>query len=178
MTNDRYPPPALLFALASDLLDHPNLISELLGKAQAEGRQVVEFNFNITDVTVDFSDGSAVVADVLDADAETATLSTGNLLSPFDLASSLPDRCTAFVKAQYGQNWKNAIVWLSALPNTSQNLERLATAAIVQSGGDLDELERAVSLGRTDWRDLLMNGGLGDEGWRAKLDKILGLPDS
>ncbi len=177
MDSHPYPPPWLLFALARDLLDHPGLMRKRLDEALAEGREVANFNCSITDVTVDFHSDRATIADVLDAEAETATLPTDALLRPFDFFASLRPRCIAFVKSEFGPNWRDAIVWLSALPDTSQDLERIVSAAVAHSRGDLDQLQLAVGLGRADWRDLLMNGGLGDEDWRTKLDEMLGAPE-
>lgn len=141
------PPPPLLFALASDLLDHPGLLRRLLDDAQTAGREIAEFNFNITDLTVDCTTGSAVISDVLYGDAVSATLRTAALLMPFDFADDLRPRFLSFVKRKFGMQWRDAIVWLAALPETSQNPERVVAAAIVQSRGRLDELAHAVSLG-------------------------------
>ena len=42
-------------------------------------------------------------------------------------------------------------------------LERVRFAALKRSGGDLDLLHQAVSLAQTDWRDLLMAAGFGED---------------
>ena len=64
---------------------------------------------------------------------------------------------------------------LSALPFDGPNLERLVAAAVVQSRQSIDELSQAVTLGRTDWRDLLVNAGeLAHTEWRTALDGLLG----
>ncbi len=167
------PPPRLLLALASDLLDYPGHLRTLLEAAQAEGRQAAEFNFNITDLTVDLVAGSAEIADVLDGDAETVSLSIDRLMRPFDFSADLEPRLLAFAKREFGMQWREAVVWLAQLPETSQNLERVVAAAIVQSHGQLDELAHAIQLGHTDFRDLLVNGGMADEDWRTRLDQLL-----
>ncbi|HSG56269.1 MAG TPA: hypothetical protein VLA45_12520 [Paracoccaceae bacterium] len=41
-------------------------------------------------------------------------------------------------------------------------IERIRLAALKCSGGDYDLLENAVLLAQTDWRDLLMAAGFGD----------------
>ena len=170
-----YPPPDLLFALADDVFDAaPEFLVDLLTEAAAQRREVAEFNFNTTDLTVDLVGRSAVISDVLDASAAAVELSIEALLAPFELARTLPPRCTTYLRQQFGATWKEAMVWLAGLPHTNQNLERIVTAAIVQSRGDIGELVHAVDLGRVDWRDLLMNGGLGPEDWPHVLDKLLG----
>lgn len=84
-------------------------------------------------------------------------------------------RCLAFLKAQFGPRWTEALVILAALPETSQDPERIMTAAIVQSHGDLEELSLAVDLAHLDWRDLLMNAGdLAHGSWPYTLDQLLG----
>jgi hypothetical protein len=40
-------------------------------------------------------------------------------------------------------------------------VERISAAALKQSGGSLTTLEAAVTLARTDWRDLLVAAGFG-----------------
>lgn len=45
----------------------------------------------------------------------------------------------------------------------AHQLERVRFAAIKLSGGRLDELRRAIALAKTDWRDLLMAAGFGQD---------------
>ena len=52
--------------------------------------------------------------------------------------------------------------------------ERLLAAAVFEANGLESLLEAALRLAETDWRDLLMAGGLGSEGWRQRLDELLG----
>ena len=42
-------------------------------------------------------------------------------------------------------------------------LERLRFAVLKLSGGDLNALQRAVDLAKTDWRDVLVCAGFGDD---------------
>ena len=42
------------------------------------------------------------------------------------------------------------------------------------SQGDLSRLRDALALAATDWRDLLVRAGLGDDDWASRLDSELG----
>jgi hypothetical protein len=65
--------------------------------------------------------------------------------------------------------WQRAIVRaaLSEQPfvNSSGEAasERLQFSALKLSEGNLDKLNRAVALGKLDWRDLLMAAGFGED---------------
>ncbi|MFI6333967.1 hypothetical protein [Streptomyces sp. NPDC050535] len=52
--------------------------------------------------------------------------------------------------------------------------ERFHAAVLIIARTDRRGFDRALALGRTDWRDLLVGAGLGDEGWEAILDAELG----
>ncbi|MEV0912364.1 hypothetical protein [Streptomyces hokutonensis] len=60
------------------------------------------------------------------------------------------------------------------LEGSLQSAERLLTAAVVIAAGDVERFRSAVRLARTDWRDLLMAGGLGHADWPRVLDEELG----
>ncbi|MGW6544518.1 hypothetical protein ACWGBH_16910 [Streptomyces massasporeus] len=60
------------------------------------------------------------------------------------------------------------------LADSRQSAERLLTAAVVIADGDVDRFHSAVRLARTDWRDLLMAGGVGHADWPSVLDEELG----
>ena len=60
------------------------------------------------------------------------------------------------------------------LEDSLQSAERLQTAAVVFAAGDVERFRSAVRLAREDWRDLLMEGGLGHEDWPRVLDEELG----
>lgn len=51
--------------------------------------------------------------------------------------------------------------------------ERVLAAVILISRGDTDRLVMALELMREDWRDLLMDAGLGSEDWASKLGAFL-----
>ena len=59
------------------------------------------------------------------------------------------------------------------LSGSGESTERLLAAAVVIADGDVDRFRSAVRLARTDWRDLLMAGGLGHEDWLRVLDEEL-----
>ncbi|MFE6485998.1 hypothetical protein ACFVGN_24130 [Streptomyces sp. NPDC057757] len=54
------------------------------------------------------------------------------------------------------------------------DVERIHAAVLIVARGDRRGFDRALALGRTDWRDLLVGAGLGDEGWEGLLEAGLG----
>jgi hypothetical protein len=56
-----------------------------------------------------------------------------------------------------------------------QGRERIQAALVLASRGRRDRFESMVQLLRMDWRDVLMAGGVGDDDWRAVLDRELGV---
>jgi hypothetical protein len=52
--------------------------------------------------------------------------------------------------------------------------ERVQAAVVISAAGDLDQLRRAVTLAKADWRDILVAGGLADEDWPQWLEAELG----
>jgi hypothetical protein len=57
-----------------------------------------------------------------------------------------------------------------------QDNERIQAAIVLLSAGDPDKLDYNVKLAETDWRDVLVFSGLGDEDWSTRLDTALGPP--
>jgi hypothetical protein len=55
-----------------------------------------------------------------------------------------------------------------------QDVERIQAALVIDTGGDWDAFQRMLALAKCDWRDLLVSADLGDEGWRDRLDEVLG----
>jgi hypothetical protein len=51
--------------------------------------------------------------------------------------------------------------------------ERLVAAIVLPCQGRWDWFEAQVELARLDWRDVLMNGGLGHADWRKELRRRL-----
>ena len=49
------------------------------------------------------------------------------------------------------------------LVDTAAGIERIRVAALKVSGGDLNALQRAITLAKQDWRDLLMAAGFGHD---------------
>lgn len=64
------------------------------------------------------------------------------------------------------------------LVERASDSERIQTAIVLVSGGNLDALLDAISLAATDWRDVLMAGGLGHEGWEDRMNLALDSPRS
>ncbi|MEU2434478.1 hypothetical protein ABZ611_34225 [Streptomyces sp. NPDC007861] len=60
------------------------------------------------------------------------------------------------------------------LAGSQQDPERLMAAAVFFATGDINRFRSAIQGARKDWRDLLMAGGLGYEGWPSVLDEELG----
>ncbi|MFI0404816.1 hypothetical protein [Actinomadura sp. 3N508] len=54
--------------------------------------------------------------------------------------------------------------------------ERIHVAALILAQGDVGKFERALALARSDWRDLLVFAGLGNEDWEALVDSELAPP--
>ncbi len=52
--------------------------------------------------------------------------------------------------------------------------ERVQAAVVLAASGRLRDLRDAVALAQIDWRDLLVNVGLGNEDWPTRLDSALG----
>ena len=46
---------------------------------------------------------------------------------------------------------------------------RVHVAVLWQSNGDLEEFEKAINEARSDWRNILVWNGLGNEDWRQVL---------
>ena len=57
-----------------------------------------------------------------------------------------------------------------------QDPERIRTAIVLMTDGDLNRLGYAIDLVRVDWRDVLVFGGLGNEDWPQVMDRELGRP--
>lgn len=80
-----------------------------------------------------------------------------------------------FPEAEAAKGVFGALRVLAAeLAASRQDIERLLAAAVFIAAGDIDRFISAVRCARTDWRDLLMAGGLGHEDWPSVLDRELG----
>jgi hypothetical protein len=66
-----------------------------------------------------------------------------------------------------------ALADLGGLPGP-MTTERVQTAVVLLSDGDMARFERQLRLARTDWRDVLVAAGLADEDWAGRLDAELG----
>lgn len=56
----------------------------------------------------------------------------------------------------------------------SSDSERVQAAIVIAAEGSLDQLRVQADLASVDWRDVLMNGGLANADWAARLDSELG----
>lgn len=63
---------------------------------------------------------------------------------------------------------------LTALPETTQQPERIQAAIIVRSEGDFQKLLSELELVALDWRDTLMGSGLEHADYPSRLDRLLG----
>jgi len=63
-------------------------------------------------------------------------------------------------------------------PDETNGDERIVTAMLIWAAGDLDRLLDAAALAELDWRDLLVNAELADDGWRDAIDAYLAPPAS
>nr|WSY55431.1 hypothetical protein OG999_38470 [Streptomyces sp. NBC_00886] len=64
-------------------------------------------------------------------------------------------------------------VLAAELEGSLQSAERLLTAAVVIAARDVERFRSAIRLARTDWRDLLVGGGLAGQDWPRVLDEEL-----
>lgn len=67
--------------------------------------------------------------------------------------------------------------YLEDLPDSAyggQGRERVQAAMVLASGGQWDRFMSMSRLLASDWRDVLMAGGLGEDNWRIVLDGALG----
>jgi len=55
------------------------------------------------------------------------------------------------------------------------NSERVQAAIVLLVDGDIAKLQNALTLARTDWRDLLLAAGLAEANWPARLDAEFGV---
>jgi hypothetical protein len=55
-----------------------------------------------------------------------------------------------------------------------QSLERIQTAIVVVAAGDPDRLMSSATQAERDWRDVLVEAGLGNADWPERLDAELG----
>ena len=55
-----------------------------------------------------------------------------------------------------------------------QDRERVLTAILVRSQGEIRRLYEAIHLSTVDWRDVLMGTGLENTDWPERLNDILG----
>jgi hypothetical protein len=74
-----------------------------------------------------------------------------------------------------------ALAWLISGDSCEEDgdsvgIERIQLAALLIAQGNLPKLDDAIRLGRSDWRDLLVAGGLAHEGWHDRMEAELQQP--
>ncbi len=90
------------------------------------------------------------------------------------------ERLRARVRRDFSATADAAIRRLDALNLAmaeDQSRERVQAAIVLLADGDAAELEYYAGVAETDWRDVLLFSGLGNEDWRARLDAELGPAD-
>lgn len=88
--------------------------------------------------------------------------------------SGLTPRLIARIRKDFPDDYEDVARDLGAAESGNQDRERVLAAIVISAQGNLYWLRAAVELSRVDWRDVLMNGGLGHVGWPARLDRELG----
>ncbi len=88
--------------------------------------------------------------------------------------SGLTPRLVARIRKDFPNDFERVISQLESAEFGNQGSERVLAAIVISAQGDLGWLRSVVELSRLDWRDVLMNGGLGHVGWSDRLDKELG----
>jgi hypothetical protein len=94
---------------------------------------------------------------------------------------SISERVRRRVRVEFPQHPNLVVAALTELtydvfPSEARDsvyVERIQLAALLLARGDLRRLDDALVLGHTDWRDLLVNAGLADDGWRERVDSEL-----
>lgn len=81
------------------------------------------------------------------------------------------------VEADFPQHTDTVLDRLQSLDplvtQSGQNPERMFAAVVRLAQGRLDRLDHVVQLARSDWRDLLVGAGFGDENWPEQMSAWL-----
>jgi hypothetical protein len=83
-------------------------------------------------------------------------------------------RVAARAVRDFGVRADEALSALELAETGNQDAERVHAALVLMAEGSVDRLWRAVELSALDWRDVLVNGGLADGDWPARLDRAFG----
>jgi hypothetical protein len=89
-----------------------------------------------------------------------------------ELMSGMSDRLRSRVARDFDESGSAQEI-IKRVEGASDS-ERTQAAIIFATHRDVREIERGIALSTLDWRDVLVNGGLADEDWRAVLDDALG----
>jgi hypothetical protein len=87
----------------------------------------------------------------------------------------ITDRIAARVRRDFaGDQVDEVLGWLAGAWTDDQDVERVLAAVVLAAGGDVAVVRHQVRELRVDWRDVLMNGGLGHGDWPGVLDREFG----
>jgi hypothetical protein len=82
-------------------------------------------------------------------------------------------RLLAKVSHEFPNNHDAVAFALLNAQSGDQDRERVLTAVIVRSQGELRRLYEAIDLSTVDWRDVLVGTGLENADWQDRLNDIL-----
>lgn len=87
----------------------------------------------------------------------------------------ITERVAARVRRDFrGDQVGEVLGWLAGAWTDNQDVERVLAAVVLAAAGDVSVVRQQVRELRVDWRDVLLNGGLGHEGWPEVLDREFG----
>lgn len=83
------------------------------------------------------------------------------------------------VERDFGTSASEVMRQLELLKSSdARGTERVHAAAVLYAEGDWSRFSRAVELARTDWRDLLVGAGIGDDDWESVMEREFGSDSS
>lgn len=86
----------------------------------------------------------------------------------------LTPRVLARVRSDFPGAADSVVNLLAGVESGSQDRERVVAAVVLSADSQVDALLDAIELSHVDWRDVLVNGGLADDGWEERLNQLLG----
>ncbi|MCX2952142.1 hypothetical protein [Lentzea sp. NEAU-D7] len=88
---------------------------------------------------------------------------------------TVSERVAARVRADFRADLVDEVLGrLAGAFTDNQDVERVHAAVVLAAAGDLPVLRAQVRALRVDWRDVLLNGGLGHADWPEVLDREFG----
>ena len=87
----------------------------------------------------------------------------------------ITERVAARVRRDFrGDQVDEVLGWLAGAWPDNQDVERVLAAVVLAAAGEVSVVRQQVRELRVDWRDVLLNGGLGHEDWPEVLDREFG----